>query len=102
LPWSDPGLRLRRPPASGTAIIEVLSPATAAHDQVRKRDLYERAGVREYWLVHPTDRIIMLYRLKNNRYGRPDIAELVGETMSQAVPGVIIQWERVTRRLPTP
>ena len=29
-------------------IIEVLSPATTAHGQVRKRDLYERAGVREY------------------------------------------------------
>ena len=81
-------------------IIEVLSPATAAHDQVRKRDLYERAGVREYWLVHPTDRIVTVYRLENGRYGRPDIAELAGETAPQAVPGVVIDWARVTRRLP--
>jgi len=34
-------------------IIEVLSPATAAKDQIQKRALYERHGVREYWLVHP-------------------------------------------------
>ena len=81
-------------------IIEVLSPATAAHDQVRKRDLYETAGVREYWLVHPTDRIVIVYRLENGRYGRPDIAELTGETSPQAVPGVVIDWARVTRRLP--
>ena len=81
-------------------IIEVLSPATAAHDQVVKRDLYERAGVREYWLVHPTDRIVTVYRLENGRYGRPDIAELAGETAPQAVPGVVIDWARVTRRLP--
>ena len=81
-------------------IIEVLSPATAAHDQVVKRDLYERAGVREYWLVHPTDRIVTIYRLENGRYGRPDIAELTGETAPQAVPGVVIDWARVTRRLP--
>jgi Uma2 family endonuclease len=81
-------------------IIEVLSPATAAHDQVRKRDLYERAGVREYWLVHPTDRIVTVYRLENGHYGRPDIAELAGETATQAVPGVVIDWARVTRRLP--
>ena len=81
-------------------IIEVLSPATAAHDQVRKRDLYERAGVREYWLVHPTDRIATVYRLENGHYGRPDIAELAGETATQAVPGVVIDWARVTRRLP--
>ena len=81
-------------------IIEVLSPATAAHDQVLKRDLYERAGVREYWLVHPTDRIVIVYRLEDGRYGRPDIAELTGETTPQAVPGVVIDWARVTRRLP--
>jgi len=81
-------------------IIEVLSPATAAHDQVLKRDLYERAGVREYWLVHPTDRIVTVYRLEDGRYGRPDIAELTGETAPQAVPGVVIDWARVTRRLP--
>jgi Uma2 family endonuclease len=81
-------------------IIEVLSPPTAAHDQVRKRDLYERAGVREYWLVHPTDRIVTVYRLENGHYGRPDIAELAGETATQAVPGVVIDWARVTRRLP--
>jgi Uma2 family endonuclease len=80
-------------------IIEVLSPATAAHDQVRKRDLYERAGVREYWLVHPTDRIVIVYRLENGRYGRPDIAELTGEAAPQALPGVVIDWARVTRRL---
>ena len=81
-------------------IIEVLSPATAAHDQVRKRELYERAGVREYWLVHPTDRIVIIYRLENRRYGRPDITELTGETAPDAVPDVVIDWERVTRRLP--
>ena len=81
-------------------IIEVLSPATAAHDQALKRDVYERAGVREYWLVHPTDRIVTVYRLENGRYGRPDIAELAGETAPQAVPGVVIDWARVTRRLP--
>ncbi len=81
-------------------VIEVLSPATAAHDQVTKRELYERAGVREYWLVHPTDRIVIVYRLENRRYGRPDVAELTGETVPEAVPGVVIGWERVTRRLP--
>ena len=68
-------------------IIEVLSPATAAHDQVTKRERYERAGVREYWLAHPTDRIVIAYRLENGRYGRPDIAELTSETAPEAAPG---------------
>ena len=39
-------------------LVEVLSPSTAAHDQIAKRRTYERAGVREYWLVHPGDRTL--------------------------------------------
>jgi Uma2 family endonuclease len=34
-------------------VVEVLSPATAGHDQIKKLQLYERHGVREYWLIHP-------------------------------------------------
>lgn len=39
-------------------VIEVLSPANRAHDQVRKRELYARSGVREYWIVDPEQRVI--------------------------------------------
>ena len=39
-------------------LIEVLSPSNRAHDQVRKRELYARAGVREYWIVDPEQRVI--------------------------------------------
>lgn len=39
-------------------LIEVLSPANRAHDQVRKRELYARGGVREYWIVDPDARVI--------------------------------------------
>ncbi len=34
-------------------LIEVLSPSNRAHDQVRKRALYARGGVREYWIIDP-------------------------------------------------
>ena len=35
---------------------EILSAATASHVQIVKLPAYERAGVREAWFVHPTDR----------------------------------------------
>src|SRR6185437_3702402 len=44
-------------------IAEVLSPATARHDQIVKLPTYERAGVPEVWLIHPTDRTLTIYRL---------------------------------------
>lgn len=43
-------------------VIEVLSLSTASRDQIKKRALYDRHGVREYWVVHPEDRIVYIYR----------------------------------------
>jgi Uma2 family endonuclease len=73
-------------------IVEVLSPRTAAKDQREKRAAYERAGVREYWLVHPTDRTLMIYRLDCGAYGRPEVQPLVGETAVAAIAGLSIAW----------
>ncbi|MBK1700425.1 Uma2 family endonuclease [Thiococcus pfennigii] len=73
-------------------VVEVLSPRTAAKDQREKRDAYERAGVREYWLVHPTDRTLMIYRLTDGAYGRPEVQSLVGETAVSAIAGLSIAW----------
>ncbi len=81
-------------------VVEVLSPSTASHDQVRKLRAYERAGVREYWLVHPTDRVITVYRLDGDVYGKPDVQELAGMTDVSVLPGVTIAWDALLARLP--
>jgi Uma2 family endonuclease len=83
-------------------LLEVLSPSTAAHDQIAKRRTYERAGVREYWLVHPGDRTLTIYVLDNGQYGRPDIYELKDETPIGVLPGVSIAWDALIERLPKP
>jgi Uma2 family endonuclease len=76
-------------------IIEVLSPASSAHDQIRKRDLYERAGVRHYWLVHPLDHIVTRYRLTDEGYGKPALQETVGATRIDLPPLLVIEWAGV-------
>jgi Uma2 family endonuclease len=83
-------------------ILEVLSPATAGHDQVRKRRIYERSGVREYWMVHPADRVLTVYRLEGGAYGKPDTQLLEGETPVAALPGVTVAWDELAARLPRP
>ena len=83
-------------------VLEVLSPSTAAHDQIAKRRTYERAGVREYWLVHPGDRTLTVYVLENGQYGRPEIYELKDETPIGVLPGVSIAWDALVERLPKP
>lgn len=78
-------------------VIEVLSPATAAHDQTVKLRVYERAGVPELWLVHPTDQTVAIYRLVDRAYGRPEIRETVGTLGVGAVADVLIDWAQVFR-----
>ena len=54
-------------------IIEILSPATAKHDHIRKRNLYEEHGVHEYWIVDPINHIVTAYHLRNGQYAAPHI-----------------------------
>jgi len=81
-------------------VVEVLSPATASHDQTLKLAAYERAGVPEVWLIHPTDRLLTIYRLETAaRYGRPVISELKGQTAISSVPDLSIDWNRLLAQL---
>jgi Uma2 family endonuclease len=43
-------------------VIEVLSPSTRSRDRRIKLRLYERFGVREYWLVDPDHRAVTVHR----------------------------------------
>lgn len=43
-------------------VVEVLSPGTAKTDRTHKMDVYARCGVREYWLVSPTEKVVEVYR----------------------------------------
>jgi Uma2 family endonuclease len=81
-------------------IVEVLSPSSAGHDQICKLALYERHGVKEYWLAHPSDRIVTVYRLENHAYGRPLVREMRERLASATCPQVEIDWERVVKGLP--
>ena len=76
-------------------LVEVLSPSTAVYDQSVKVPVYERAGVREVWLIHPTKCQLMIYLLEAGRYGPASISKLEGHTPLTAVAGVTIDWEAV-------
>ena len=54
-------------------IIEILSPGTAHKDLKVKFDRYERAGVREYWIVDPVGATVQIFTLgPEGKYGRPE------------------------------
>ncbi len=63
----------RRCKGAPDLIIEVLSPATVRKDRREKFLLYEKHGVKEYWLVEPDSKLITAFILKEGQYGRPNI-----------------------------
>jgi len=87
-------------------VIEVLSPSTAAKDQIQKLAAYERAGVQEVWLVHPTDRVVIIYTLTaDGGYGKPAIHETTGTLPSGLFAELLVDWGLIfedTTVSPTP
>jgi Uma2 family endonuclease len=50
-------------------IVEVLSRSNATRDRGEKKGIYERNGVREYWLVDPRAKTLTTFTLVDGRYG---------------------------------
>ena len=63
-------------------VVEVISPSTQRHDRLVKLDLYQRAGVREYWIVSPEEKSVQVFLLEGNAlhphevYSEKDIAKV--------------------------
>lgn len=54
-------------------VIEVLSPSTARYDRGYKKDAYEAAGVREYWIIEPEVESLEVYLLKDGKFVLDDV-----------------------------
>lgn len=53
-------------------VMEILSPSTSRKDIGVKFNLYERHGVREYWIIHPAEESLMVFTLgEDGKFGRP-------------------------------
>jgi Uma2 family endonuclease len=53
-------------------IVEVVSPSNSRDDYIKKLNLYEKFKVREYWIVNPIKKSILVYTLSENGYEMPD------------------------------
>ena len=68
-------------------IVEILSPSNSKVEVKYKFELYEEAGVKEYWIVNPNEENIIIYHLTNGKFiaGRPYASDDIIE--SKAVKG---------------
>ncbi len=68
-------------------VAEILSPSTARRDRLVKRELYEAAGVREYWIVDPDRESVQVYLLRDGTYLPPQTYTKDTPVPSEVLPG---------------
>jgi Uma2 family endonuclease len=68
-------------------LIEVLSPGNREYDLIKKKDLYEQFGVKEYWIVDPETTLALIYDLRNGKYQR--IGDAIGSIHSHLLKTTI-------------
>jgi Uma2 family endonuclease len=71
-------------------VIEILSPSTAGRDQILKKRVYENAGVKEYWICSPHERIIFVYLLHKNRLTLSEVYDETAKIEVKTLPGLAI------------
>jgi Uma2 family endonuclease len=76
---------------SADLVIEVVSPDSRIRDYHEKFSLYERSGVREYWIVDPVYQTIDAYRLAEGKF--VPIGPVAGIIHSEVLPGLSVDPE---------
>jgi len=73
-------------------VVEILSPATAAKDMREKLSLYERHGVREYWIIQPTEETLMVFIPgEDGKYPKPRVYSKDDEVTVKTLRGLRIR-----------
>jgi Uma2 family endonuclease len=54
-------------------VVEILSPSTALRDMTIKKEVYEKYGVKEYWIVSPDEKAVQIFILKDGQFGKSTV-----------------------------
>ncbi len=76
-------------------VVEIVSPTSYVRDRYEKFSLYEKHGVKEYWIVLPGERVIEVWCLKDGKYTLHSIAVEKGEVESCVLKGLKVKVEEV-------
>lgn len=76
-------------------IIEILSPSTQRHDRMVKFQLYQQAGVREYWIVDCANQGVQVFTLEEGRYIPSDFGTAKDQLRVNVLEDCVIDLSRV-------
>jgi Uma2 family endonuclease len=78
-------------------VIEILSPGTTRQDRDTKYRLYEKHGVREYWIVDAEEQFIEIYVLREGKYERHGVVGLGEEFRSPVLGNVTLKVDMLLK-----
>lgn len=76
-------------------VVEVASPGTASYDRNQKLNLYERAGIQEYWIVDVMAHTVEVLVLSNGKYRARGVFQKKSQIPSQVLSGFPMQVEQI-------
>ena len=78
-------------------VAEVLSPSTQRHDRLVKYNLYQRAGVREYWIVDPENKTVQVSILEDGRYRLAEVYTAQDIAKVNVLDGCFVELSKLFR-----
>jgi Uma2 family endonuclease len=75
--------------------VEILSPSTRSRDKQLKRDVYERTGVVEYWVIDPDHDVVDVYRrTASGAFNDPIRLDRTGSLTTPLLPGLQLSLDK--------
>lgn len=76
-------------------VVEIFSPGSVLYDRGDKFDIYQRYGVREYWMIDPIEEYIEVYTLVSGQFVRQGIYGVGKQFISPVLRGASIEVDKV-------
>lgn len=76
-------------------IIEILSPSNNQKKLINKYEVYEESGVKEYWIIHPSEKTLFIYTLIEGKYIPSKLYTMGHKVSSSVLKGFVLDLEQV-------
>lgn len=76
-------------------VVEILSPSTQRHDRLVKLGLYQRAGVREYWIVSPEEQTVQVFLQQDGLLQLHEVYDRTGIAKVNVLDGCFVELSKV-------
>ena len=76
-------------------IMEILSPSNNQTELQNKYEVYEESGVREYWIIHPYEKTLLVYTLVEGKYIPSKLFTLGDHVASKCIEGFVLDLDEL-------